>query len=261
MLLPPFMFDRIVAPSLLAADFSHLADEVRRVEVAGGDWLHLDVMDGAFVPNISFGPAVVAAIRRGTSLPFDVQLMVQRPALLIPRFVEAGANRITVHIESEHEGGLRATMAMIRGARCNVGLALNPETALSAVDAYLNEIDLLLVMTVHPGFGGQAFLPSTVEKIEAAYVRREATGLSFRIQVDGGINHATAAMALSAGADVLVSGTALFGAGDMAQEIRQLRGLVGRESRGAASSPMQDNPKRARSTADLAAQSSPINPK
>ena len=237
------MFDRIIAPSLLAADFSRLAEEVRRLEIAGADWLHLDVMDGVFVPNISFGPAVVAAIRGSTSLPFDVQLMVQRPAALIPRFVEAGANRITVHIESEHDGGVRATMAQIRGAGCKVGLALNPETSLSAVDAYLDAIDLLLVMTVHPGFGGQAFLPSTVEKIEAAYVRREAAGLAFRIEVDGGINRATAATAISAGADVLVSGTALFRARDMAQEIRGLRGLTGRETTVVASPPMEIKPR------------------
>ncbi len=187
-------------------------------------------MDGNFVPNISFGPAVVAAVRPHTALPFDVQLMVQRPEELVPRIIEAGANRISVHVEAEYPEGMRSVFAQIRAARCSVGLALNPETPLVAIEPYLDEIDLLLVMTVHPGFGGQRFLPETTEKIEAAYVRREARGLSFRIEIDGGVNPTTAAMGLLAGADVLVSGTALFGAKDMQRAIGELRALPGRQS-------------------------------
>ncbi|MBA2242879.1 MAG: ribulose-phosphate 3-epimerase, partial [Chthoniobacterales bacterium] len=196
----------LIAPSLLAADFSHLADEVRRVEDAGADWLHLDIMDGHFVKNISFGPAVVAAVRNETTLPLDVHLMIQHPHHYAPRFVEAGANTITVHVEPDARHEVSKTLSVIRAAGCRAGLSLNPATPFSSVEQYLPEIDLLLVMTVHPGFGGQAFRPEMMEKVRAARTWQQSRDSQLDVEVDGGINFDTAKVCVENGANVLVAG-------------------------------------------------------
>ena len=216
--------DILIAPSVLAADFSRLAEEVRRVEAAGADWLHLDIMDGQFVDNISFGPAIVKTVRGLTNLPLDVHLMIQHPDHYAPRFAEAGANSITVHVEPEAEHDVAKTLRQIRESGCRCGLTLNPATPFESLEPHLPDLDLLLVMTVHPGFGGQSFRPEMMEKVRRGRERRESLGAKFDIEVDGGINAETAARAIENGANVLVAGTSVFKAGDYAEAIRALRG-------------------------------------
>lgn len=214
----------LIAPSILAADFAHLAEDLERVIAAGADWLHLDIMDGHFVDNISFGPAIVATVRKLTRLPLDVHLMIEHPDHYAPRFVEAGANSITVHVEPEAKHDVASSLAAIRAAGCRAGLSLNPATPFSAIEPFLGDIDLLLVMTVHPGFGGQAFRPEMTAKLRDARSWQNLRGITFDVEVDGGINSETAKQCREAGANVFVAGTSIFRAPDYAAAIAGIRG-------------------------------------
>ena len=206
----------MIAPSLLSADFSRLAEEVRDVEKAGCDVLHIDVMDGHFVPNLTIGPLVVAAIRKVTKLPLDVHLMIDAPSRYIAEFRTAGADWITIHVEAED--GVRLTLQEIKKLGAKAGISLRPKTAVETILPYLSELDLVLVMSVEPGFGGQAFMPEMMDKIKA--LRPKFQGL---ISVDGGIGAGNASQALEAGADILVAGSAIFGKHDRAKAILEFR--------------------------------------
>ncbi len=213
-----------IAPSILSADFSKLGDDVRMLEKAGADWIHFDVMDGHFVPNISYGPLVLKAIRPCTALPLDVHLMVDQPSLWIDPFIEAGADCISLHVEAEHH--MERQLARIRAAKKKAGLVLNPATPLSTLEYSLGSCDFVLLMSVNPGFGGQKFLELTYKKIGDLRSMAVQQGTEIDIQVDGGVDKGTARRCIEAGATILVAGSSVFGAPDPKERIAQLKGLT-----------------------------------
>lgn len=215
------MRKHIIAPSILSADFARLGEEVALVETAGADWIHIDVMDGVFVPNITFGPDVVRAIRPYSRIPFDVHLMIENPERYVKAFAEAGANIITVHVEATRH--LNRVVQEIHETGAKAGVSINPATSVCAVDGILEEIDMVLVMSVNPGFGGQKFIPSTISKIKALRERIACVGKQILIEVDGGVNPGNVGQLAAAGVDVFVAGTAVFDGGKYKENIELLR--------------------------------------
>jgi len=213
-----------IAPSILSADFSQLGDEIRAVEKAGADWIHVDVMDGHFVPNITIGPLVVTAVRRVTDLPLDVHLMIENPDAYLADFAKAGSTYLTIHPEVCYH--THRTLHAIRELGMKPGVAINPATPLSTIEWVLNDIDLVLIMSVNPGFGGQAFIPESIQKIETLKSMIDARGLEVLIEVDGGINAETIRSVSQAGADAFVAGSAIFGSDDYAKTISTFRSLL-----------------------------------
>jgi ribulose-phosphate 3-epimerase len=212
---------KLIAPSILSADFTRLGEDIRAVEAAGADWIHADIMDGLFVPNISFGPMLVQAVRRTTRLPIDVHLMISDPDPYIDEFAKAGATYLSVHVETCIH--LNRTLHLIRNAGARPGVVLNPATPVEALRWVIEYVDLILVMSVNPGFGGQAFIPNSLDKIKTLRELIAGKGLKTLIEVDGGVSDQTIAAIAAAGADVFVAGSAIFGSKDYGATIRRLR--------------------------------------
>lgn len=211
-----------IAPSLLSADFTRLGDEIASVASGGADLLHLDVMDGQFVPNLTFGPLVVDAVNRLSDLPLDVHLMIRDPLQLAPRFAKSGADLLTIHCEAVED--LRGSLAALKRLGVRAGVSINPGTPLAAIVTVVGDADLVLIMSVNPGFGGQEFIPAALDKVRELKRLKDAGKTRAMISIDGGINRITAPQAIAAGADILVAGSAIFGGGDRACEITALRG-------------------------------------
>jgi len=215
---------KIIAPSILSADFSRLEEEIKAVEAAGANWIHVDVMDGHFVPNITMGPMIVKAVKRMTDLPIDVHLMIENPERSINEFADSGADLISVHAETCPH--LNRTVEQIIMAECRPGVVLNPATPLSALEWILDKIDFVLLMSVNPGFGGQSFIPSSLEKIKTLKSMIDNADLDVIIEIDGGVNKDTIEAIAEAGVDAFVAGSAIFGSEDYKKAITELKALI-----------------------------------
>lgn len=215
----------LIAPSILSADFARLGEEIKAVETAGADWIHVDVMDGHFVPNITIGPLVVKAARQSTRLPLDVHLMIENPDRYIPDFVDAGADLVAVQVETCPH--LHRTVQLIRECGARPGVVLNPTTPLATIEWILDDVEFVMLMSVNPGFGGQKFIPATLDKIRKLRAMIEKRRLSTLIEIDGGVNAATIGDIAAAGADIFVAGSAIYGTADYAAAIREFRKIMG----------------------------------
>ena len=216
---------KLIAPSILSADFARLGEEIKAVEVAGANWIHVDVMDGHFVPNITIGPLVVEAVKSATSLPIDVHLMIENPDQYIPAFAEAGASWISVQLEASVH--LNRSVQLIRQCGAKPGVVLNPSTPIEALEWIIEDIDYVLIMSVNPGFGGQAFITNSLDKVKKLRQLIESKNLSTLIQIDGGVNENTIADIAAAGVDIFVAGSAIFGSDDYQKTIKSFREKIG----------------------------------